>query len=187
MNRVEPPILIKVWPILAVLGAVNLVIGLLALFWPGATLTVVGILFGIQFLLAGAMRVILSLVLPQLESRWLGVLVGVFSVVVGLLVIREPLRTLEILVILVGVLWVVRGIIGLVGVVLGSPLSRMNAFLEGAVSLIAGAVLLAWPGATIGVITIVIGAALVVTGAVQLLGAIRNRDVDLAIGTASGM
>jgi uncharacterized membrane protein HdeD (DUF308 family) len=184
MNRAEPPVLIKVWPILAVLGAVNLVVGLLALFWPGATLTVVGLLFGIQLLLAGAMRVILSLVLPQLESRWLGVLVGVFSVVVGLLVMREPLRTLEILVILVGVLWVVRGIVGLVGAVVGSPLSRTNALIEGAVSLAAGAVLLAWPAATIGVLTVVIGAALVLTGAVQLLGAFRNRDVNLAVDSS---
>ena len=169
----------KVWPFLATLGSVNLGVGILAIFWPGATLTVVGFLFGIQLLIIGGLRILLSLVIPELESRWLGLLIGIAGVVVGLLMLREPLRTLEIFVILVGILWVIWGLVGLVTAAVVPADSRTGAILEGAASLISGAVLLTWPDITIRGFTLFIGIALLLIGAAELFGAYETRNVRL--------
>ena len=182
MNADRPSIkTMNVWPFLATLGVVNLAVGILAVFWPGVTLTVIGFLFGIQLLVVGGLRMLLSLVVPDLDSRWLGALIGVLSVVVGLLALREPLRTLEILVILVGIVWVIWGLVGLVTAAVVPSGSRTGAILEGAASLISGAVLLIWPDITIRGLTLVIGIALVVIGAAELFGAYETRNVRLEI------
>lgn len=171
----------NVWPFLAMLGVVNLGVGILAVFWPGVTLTVVGFLFGLQLLVIGGLRVLLSLVVPDLDSRWLGALIGALGVVVGLLMLREPLRTLEIFVVLVGILWVIWGLVGLVTAVVVPADSRTGAIMEGAASLISGAVLLIWPDITIRGFTLVVGIALVVIGAAELFGAYETRNVRLEI------
>ena len=171
----------NVWPLLATLGAINLVVGVVAVFWPGVTLTVVAFLFGIQLLIIGGLRILLSLVLPELESRWLGVIVGLVGIVVGFLVMREPLRTVEILVVLVGVLWVAWGIIGLVSAALSSG-SRTGVVLESAASLISGGVLLVWPGITVRAFTLVVGIALVVIGAAELFAAYETRNIRVEVG-----
>jgi uncharacterized membrane protein HdeD (DUF308 family) len=175
---------LNIWPLLAVLGVVNLAVGIIAIVWPGVTLTVVGFLFGIQLLVVGGLRILLTLAVPDLESRWLSVLIGVLTVVVGLLVMRDPLRTLEILVVLIGILWVIWGLIGLVTAVVVPSGSRTGAMLEGAVSLIAGAVILAWPDITLKGFTVVVGISLVVIGATELFAAYETRNLRLELETA---
>lgn len=175
----------NVWPLLATLGTINLGVGVVAVFWPGVTLTVVGFLFGIQLVVVGGLRILLSLVVPDVDSRWLGALIGVLGVVVGLLMLREPLRTLEIFVILVGILLVIWGLVGLVTAVVVPTNARTGALLEGAASLISGAVLLIWPDITIRGFTLVIGITLVVIGAAELFGAYETRNVRLEIDATS--
>ena len=178
---------VKIWPFLALLGIVNLVIGVTAIVWPGVTLKVVVFLFGIQLLIVGVVRIVLSLILVDLESRWLGLLIGILGVVIGLLVMREPFRTLEILVVLLGVLWVVWGILGLVSA-LGAPSgSRVDVILEGAASVIAGAVLLTWPDITVRAFTLIVGIALVVIGISELSAAYRSRNVQLEVDAAASL
>lgn len=182
MNTNRPGITaMNVWPFLATLGIVNLAVGVLAVFWPGVTLTVVGFLFGIQLIVVGGLRILLSLVVPDLDSRWLGALIGVLGVVVGLLMLREPLRTLEILVVLVGIIWVIWGLVGLVTAFVVPTDARTGALLEGVASLISGAALLIWPDITIRGFTLVIGIALVVIGLAELFGAYETRNVRLEV------
>lgn len=175
---------ISVWPILGVLGLVNLAIALLAIFWPGATLTVVVFIFGIQVLVIGALRIVVALMLPDAEARWLGFFFGVLGVVVGLLVMREPLRSLEVLVILLGILWVVWGLIGLVAGLAAPPGSRAGSIVDGVASLAAGAILLAWPEITVRVLTFVLGISLLFIGAAQLYAAYQSRSLRLEVETS---
>lgn len=172
---------INVWPFLASLGIVNLVIGILAIFWPGVTLTVVVFLFGIQLLIIGVLRIVLSLVLADLESRWLGVLIGILGVVVGLLVMREPLRSLEVLVTLVGILWIVWGIIGLIGASIAPAGPRVGGILEGIASVALAIVLLSWPEITVRAFTLVVGIALVAIGLAQLYAAYQTRNIQVQV------
>lgn len=174
---------INIWPVLAVLGVVNLGIALLAIFWPGATLTVVVFLFGIQLLLIGALRILVALMMPDVEARWLGFFFGVLGIVVGLLVMREPLRSLEILVILLGILWIVWGLIGLLSGIAAPSGSRAGWIIDGIASLAAGAILLAWPEITVRVFTLVLGIALLFVGGAQLYAAYQARNVRLEVET----
>jgi uncharacterized membrane protein HdeD (DUF308 family) len=183
LNVTNLPTRVNVWPILAVLGVVNLAIALLAIFWPGATLTVVVFIFGIQLLVIGAIRILIGLMLPDAEARWLGFFLGVLGVVVGLLVMREPLRSLEIIVILLGVLWIVWGLIGLLSGIAAPSGSRAGWVIDGIAALAAGAILLSWPEITVRVFTLVLGIGLLFMGGAQLYAAYQARNVRLEVET----
>jgi uncharacterized membrane protein HdeD (DUF308 family) len=174
---------VNIWPLVAFLGLVNLVIALLAIFWPGATLTVVVFIFGVQLLLIGALRIIVALMLPDAEARWLGFFFGVLGIVVGLLVMREPLRSLEVLVILLGILWIVWGLIGLLSGIAAPPGSRAGWIIDGIASLAAGAVLMSWPDITLRVFTLVLGIGLLFVGGAQLYAAYQARHLRLEVDT----
>ncbi|MEA2001729.1 MAG: DUF308 domain-containing protein [Actinomycetota bacterium] len=173
----------RIWPLIAFLGLINLAIGIAVIAWPGATLTVVVFLFGIQLLLIGVLRIVLTMMEPETEMRWLGLLVGILGVIVGLLVMREPLRSLEILVLLLGIFWIVWGIIGLLSAFGADAGSRGWVAFEGAISLAAGGVLLSWPNITVRVFTLILGISMVVIALGQFAAAYAARKAEVDIDT----
>lgn len=175
-TRIAP---IRIWPFLAVIGVLNLVIGIAIVVWPSATLTVVAVLVGLQLLLAGVLQVFLGVLGPESGGRWMVIFVGLLGVVAGLLVMREPLRIIELIVVVVGIFWVVSGVVRLAAAATDSG-SRTRTALDGLVSVGAGAIVLAWPDPTLRVITLLVGILLIVRGAVALLVAMEARNIETA-------
>ena len=162
---------VRAWPLLLVLGLVNLVIGICLLVWPDVTLTVAVFLLGLQLLVFGIFRIVLAIGGRQYGNTWLLVLIGLLGVIVGLLVMREPFRSLEVVVALVGIFAVVVGIAGLIQSWTGPVETRPHTFLDGVVPLAFGLILLAWPDITVRVFAIITGAFLVVWSVVVLFAA----------------
>jgi uncharacterized membrane protein HdeD (DUF308 family) len=94
---------------------------------------------------------------------------------------REPLRSLEILVLLFGVFWVVWGIVGLMQTFGAEPGLRMATFLDGAVTLGLGVLLLAWPEITVRAFMLVIGIFLIVLALVQFFVAYQRRKTEVEV------
>lgn len=155
---------------LGITGLVSLVLGLLVLFWPGATLEVLAFLFGLYFLVAGAIRILLG-VFTGLGAglKILNILVGLALLVVGVIAIRNPMATLTALALLIGIAWIVEGVMVLAESDRGG--SRWFAIVLGILSILAGIVVLFIPVGTLAVLVIYGGIFLVVLGIIQIIRA----------------
>src|SRR5829696_6850937 len=97
---------------LIVMGILSVVLGVLVLVWPDATLLVVAITFGIQLIIAGAVRLSVSRELPS-EPGWVrpvSMVLGVLSVIAGIICLFRPGTSLLVVAILIAVGWIAEGI-----------------------------------------------------------------------------
>src|SRR3712207_5721556 len=83
------------WGWVLTFGIVTLLAGLLALAWPGRTVVVLAVLFGIQLVVAGIFRFVAALASDDESggTRVLLALLGVLSFIVGLYALRHILVT----------------------------------------------------------------------------------------------
>jgi uncharacterized membrane protein HdeD (DUF308 family) len=99
------------WGWVLAFGIVTLLAGLLALAWPGRTIVVIAVLFGIQLVVAGVFRFVAALASDDESggTRVLLALLGVLSFIVGLYALRNVLVTIAALALLLGIFWIVNG------------------------------------------------------------------------------
>lgn len=155
---------------LGVTGVVSIILGLLVLFWPGATLEVLAFLFGLYFLIAGIIRVLLGIFTGiGVGLKILNILVGLALLVVGVIAIRNPAATLTALALLLGIAWIVEGVMSLAESDRGG--SRWFAIVLGILSILAGIAVLILPLTSLAVLVIYGGIFLIVLGALQLVRA----------------
>jgi uncharacterized membrane protein HdeD (DUF308 family) len=148
-------------------GALGTVFGVVVLTWPGPTAAVLAVLFGVSLLVAGVLQFVAAFSdSGRTGGRGLSCVLGTLSLLVGLLCLRDPLQTVAVLGLLVGVAWTVGGVIRVVqGVVAGRGASRWWRIASGVVWVIAGGVVLVYPDASIVVLTSVLGIVLILDGA----------------------
>jgi uncharacterized membrane protein HdeD (DUF308 family) len=170
------------WWIRLTLGLLAVLVGVLVLAWPSATVRVVAVLFGVNLLVGGVVRVVQAILTPAagVAARVLFGLLGVISIVIGVLCLRQPLQTVTVLVLLVGLFWLIAGVVELIVALSDGPPSRWTARTAlalgtGIVSLLAGTVVLAYPQVSLGTVVVLLGWSLLVYGVVSVLSAFRLR------------
>jgi len=161
-------------------GAVSVVVGVLVLAWPDISVVVLAWLFAIQLVVAGVLQLVAAVWRDDgAAGRVLLGVAGAFSVLVGLLCLREPLQTAVVLGLLVGATWLLSGLIGVVHAFTARPAhSRGWGIVSGLFSAIGGAVVLVYPEATIVVVTWLAGIVLLVSGVVVLIDGLATRHAD---------
>jgi uncharacterized membrane protein HdeD (DUF308 family)/alpha-beta hydrolase superfamily lysophospholipase len=97
--------------------------------------------------------------------------VGVICTAVGVFLVLNPFASLAVLVLGVTVGLVVVGIGDLVSA--RDDPSPAPRFVAGVASILAAVLVASWPGATLQVLTVVVGAALIIRGALEIVGAVR--------------
>ena len=100
---------------------------------------------------------------------WFFMLRGVLAAMLGICVLFWPSRSLAILITLVGVFILADGVTGLVGAL--RNWAGSETLLQPVASLVIGPVLLLWPGSSIGVLLVVLGAWAWAFGVSQILEA----------------
>ena len=165
------------WWLLVLMGLASVVIGILLLAWPGQTLLVLTVVLGIYLLVFGAIRFIESIFDRTMEQRGLNAILGILGVVLGLFVMREPVRFVWVVALVVGLFWVVRGLVEIFRALGRSGSSdRGWRFVAGLVSVIAGAVVLLWPDVSVLVLAVVSGIYLIVVGVIEIVVAFKARS-----------
>jgi len=106
----EVPQLGKNWWLFVVLGVICLVTGILAIVWPGITLLTLGILLGI-YLLVSAIMEIFDAIVGEPGGRALSAILGIISLIAGVICIRRPGESLLAIVIVAGVYLIAEGVI----------------------------------------------------------------------------
>ena len=176
-----------VWQLPVAIGVVHLLLGIALLVWPEASVTVVAVLLGLELVVAGALRTVLAVVERGSEARLLRGVVGVLGVLAGLLVISQPLRSVGVIVVVVAAFWVLWGLAeAIIALTPSAAGHRGPLFLEAALAIGAGAILLAWPGPTVQVLVMVVGIALLLAGLLATWAGWRLRGMVHDVGAEAG-
>jgi uncharacterized membrane protein HdeD (DUF308 family) len=164
------------WP--ALFGVVSIIAGVLVLAWPGPTLVVLAVLFGIELIVWGIYRLIGAITFGDAGggARTLWAILGVLSLLLGFYALRHIVITLLALGLLLGIFWLVDGIGLIVSAVehRGMP-GRGLSLLSGVLGVIAGLVLLVWPSISLLTLAWLAGLWLLIVGVMQVGVAIQLR------------
>jgi Uncharacterized conserved protein len=156
-------------------GAVALILGIMLLVWPGKTFAVAAVLLGIYFLIAGIVRLALGVFSRGIGGgmRTLDILLGLLLIIAGIIALRNAAVTgaalLILLVAVIGVGWIIEGVLAIVES--GGAASRGWAIMLGALSVLAGIIVLAIPGWSAVWLVLYSGIALIVLGIIGIMRA----------------
>lgn len=172
-------------------GVVAVVLGAAALLWPTITVVAAAILFGGYLLVSGVVQVVAAFGLDVAAgSRILLFISGVVSVILAILAFRYFREGYGVWLLAI---WIGIGFIfsGTSDVVIGVSHRDLPArgwqILSGAVSVVAGVVILAWPIDSIVTLAMVAGAFLIVIGVMQIAKALQFRSGANAVARGLGI
>ncbi|MCX4700041.1 HdeD family acid-resistance protein [Streptomyces sp. NBC_01373] len=152
------------WTWLLGSAVATLALGVLVLVWPEATLHVLAVLIGLHLLVGGAFRFV-DVFARAGHERLPGLLLAVLYVLAGVLCLRNPLQTINALSLIVGVVWLVSGILTLYTALAADDLPHRGVVLGIAVlGIVAGIVVLALPAESARALTRLLGLWLVLLG-----------------------
>ncbi|WP_010205160.1 HdeD family acid-resistance protein [Salinibacterium sp. PAMC 21357] len=155
---------------LVAVAVIGLVLGVVGLLFPGATLLTVAVLFGIYLIASGMYRIMSASVATNLDftMRWVTGILGLLIVIAGILCLSNPFDTLIALALVIGIGWILEGIIDLVGGVRGTIHPRWFGWVSGIVSMAAGVAMFVLPAASLTSL-VAIGAILMIAVSVTTL------------------
>lgn len=160
-------------------GIITLIAGVTVLAWPGPTLVVVAIIFGIQLIVTGIFRFVSAFTTHDLSggTRALWAIIGALALIVGLYALRDVFITILALGLLLGIFWVIYGVAELFAAFSHRDVRHRGwTGAMGALSIVAGGLLLAYPHLSIVVLALLIGAWLLVFGIMEIAMAFRLRS-----------
>jgi uncharacterized membrane protein HdeD (DUF308 family) len=176
------------WGWVLAFGVISLVAGVAVLVWPDRTLIVVAVLFGIQLIVAGIFRFVAAFATDDLTggTRVLFAVLGVLSLIIGLYAVRHVYVTLRALALLLGIFWIINGATELFMALSqrGMPNRGWTGVL-GVISIIAGIIVLAYPGISLVTLAVVLSIWLLILGVMEIALAFRIRSVAHRTGAAA--
>ena len=168
---------------LIVVGVVTLGVGVFFVASPHETLKVFTVIGGILLLIDGLLAIIAALVGVS-ESRGLLAMVGVLSVIAGVVLIKKPFQTLLVLVVILGIWLVVVGIARFVSAFSRREGRGINIFVA-IVDVIAGIVILSWPKPSLATLAVIFGIVLIIRGALFVYAGWLARKLSRDAGSGS--
>ncbi len=165
------------WGWMMAFGIITVAAGIIALAWPAPTLVVIAILFGIELVVYGIYRFVTAFGHDlSAGARILSALLGVLSLVIGLYALRHVLITVVALGLLLGIFWVINGCMELYAA-LSDKVRRHRGWIGalGALSIVAGILLLAYPRLSVVVLALVVAIWLLVFGFMEIGMAVQAR------------
>ena len=119
------------------------------------------------------------------KAPWWSVLLeGIIAIIIGLFLLYEPVTTTILLIQILGIFWLVEGIIAVIGALIFSKDGKWK-LLSGILSIILGVVILMYPifspYIVLRFLVIFIGALAIVNGAVILTSGLKEREWGMGI------
>lgn len=163
------------WLVLLVgLGAIG--VGIFFIAKPHETLSTFTVIAGIFLLVDGVLAVLAS-IFGSGEGRGLLALLGVLSAIAGLVLIKKPFDTLVVFTLIIGIWFVVGGIVRFVAAIATREGRGSNLLMAG-VDIIAGVVILSWPDLGLATLAVIIGIALILRGVLFVMAGWQMRGLD---------
>ena len=176
----------RAWAWILAFGVISVLVGLAAIFWPGATLVVVAVVFAVQLIVGSVFRFAAAFAVPA-ESGWLRAmqaLLAVLSFVVGIYLLGHVSLSLLVLALLLGFYWTFHGITELFVAIGHAELpGRAWMILSGILGIVVGVILVVAPGISLYALTLVLGIWLVVFGVMAVIRSLQIRSAASALGS----
>lgn len=156
--------------VLITVSIIGIVLGILALVWPGASLLTVAIVFGSYLVASGIFRIVAAFSVDSLSTgqRWLTGIIGLIVVIVGVIALADPFSSLYALAFLIGIGWIAEGIVDVVAAIRGTVIPRWFGWVSGILSILAGITVFLLPGLALNLF-VTIGAILLIVVSVSTL------------------
>jgi uncharacterized membrane protein HdeD (DUF308 family) len=167
----------RYWWLWVAFGLLSIVAGAIALANPDLSLVALSVLFGCWLIAVGFFDVLGGVMAEGADTarRVLAVLLGVISLIAGVMCLRLPGAGLLALVIVVGAYLIVAGVLQIAGAV-GDDQPWL-AFAMGVVNLVLGILILALPDLSLVTFALLFGIGLVVRGALAVWVGLQLRRV----------
>jgi uncharacterized membrane protein HdeD (DUF308 family) len=181
-----PSLLPHLWKSTLVSGILSLILGILVLAWPGISILVAAIWFGVYLLITGIAQVVFAFSLHVTAgSRILLFISGAASLILAVLAFRHFGQGYAVLLlaIWIGVGFIFRGVATTVSAISDPTLpGRGWEIFVGVISLLAGIVVIASPFDSIVTLAVVVGVWFVVIGVFEIVSSfgIRKASKTLA-------
>ena len=163
------------WWVIALLGAISIAAGVLALAYPDITLLVLGLIVGINLVLIGVMWVALATTEIHTEGgRILRYIVGFLAVLAGLVCLVRPGAGVLALLIALSFWFIITGIADLARA-LDEREHRVIAGILGVIGIAAGVIIVANPDIGLTTLALLAGLGFILRGTVELMAGIYMR------------
>ncbi len=161
----------SLWLVVVAFGAVSIVMGIVALAYPGLTLAAICVIFGINLIVLSASDLITALFSSAQDAlpRVLGVVLALLGLIAGMVVLRQPGRSLVVLVIASGIYFVIAGVATAVTAMTELTADRAARMLGGIATLVLGVVIISLPGLGLATVAVLAGLGLVARGAAAIV------------------
>ena len=165
----------NVWWVFLLQGLAGILLGVMLITTPGATLVVLSTFLGFYWLITGVLALVQVFVDRSVPWLW-SLLVGIVGILAGIFVVRHPLLAAltvpTALVIILGVEGLVMGVLEIIG---GCKGGGLGSFVLGVINVLVGLLLLGSPVAAALAVPVVFGVLLLVQGVGLMLWAFRVR------------
>lgn len=162
----------KSWWVVLVVGVLSVLLGLLFLFWPGKTIVVIAVIFGVWLIVSGIVQLVQGFN-SELGTgeRVLAVIVGVISIILGVLCFRGGIANgVYILSLFVGFSFLFRGIWQfIIGLQNKGQSGRALLIIGGILGIIAGIIVLSAPFESLEVLALIMGIWLIIMGIIEVI------------------
>ena len=167
----------SIWWVFLLQGVAGILLGLMLITDPGATLVAVVTFLGFYWLFTGIMALVRVFVDHSVPWIW-SLLVGIIGIFAGLVVLRHPLFAAltvpAVIVIVLGVEALVMGVFDVIG---GFSGGGIGSFFLGVINLVIGLLLLASPLSAALAVPLVFGVLLLIQGVALIILAFRIRTM----------
>jgi uncharacterized membrane protein HdeD (DUF308 family) len=157
------------WSVLLA-GVLSVLLGIVVLAWPEASLRVIAALLGVGLLLGGVGRIFNSLTDGRSVCRRVRAgLAGVLLLLGGIVSLSSVATSLAVLSLLVAGIWLLTGLARTMTSTRATGTSRQRLLATGMLSIGVGVIFVSAPTVSLLTLILAIGGALVVTGAIQVV------------------
>ena len=165
----------NIWWLFLLQGIAGILLGLMLLTYPGATVVVLVTFLGFYWLFTGVMALVRVFVDRSVPWIW-SLLIGIVGILAGLVVLRHPLLAAltvpTTIVIILGVQGLIMGVLDMIG---GFQGGGARSFLLGIINIVIGALLLGSPLIAALSLPLVFGVLLLIQGVGLVILAFRVR------------
>lgn len=167
------------WGLVLAYGVITLGLGIVLVVWPHASVTVFTVLLAIQLIIAGIFRIAGALSMQRGDGvRALIGLMGGVSLIVGLLILRDPLQSVIVLSMILGVFWLIAGIVEVLGALVAPPAEgRGWPLFTGLLGMLFGGFLIVYTDLSLKVFIVLVAIWLIVAGVLAVIAAFKLRSL----------
>lgn len=166
-----------------VMGIFSIGAGILALVYPDITLAVITVIFGVNLLVFAGLDLVEAIIDEESDalSRVLGGVLALLALIAGLIVLRNPGRSLLVILMAIGIYLVIAGVVGVVRAFKELSADRAARMMSSIGVLIIGVLIVSLPGLGLATLALLAGIGLIFRGiAAVFLGLVTLKSAKAA-------